>query len=143
MAKPLTFAPPPPANDPAQDDVDDLVQALHESGLLRVLAGGARAYPDLLTSLLRATDADTIRSGILLAGSLGDLDPEGSERIANGIKRARKEAARAANEKPPGFFRLAKRAHDPDVRRGLAAALAALAAFGSALDEDKGDSTRS
>ena len=139
MAKPLTFAPPPPAHDPAQDDVDDLVQALHESGLLRVIAGGARAYPDLLASLMRAIDADTIRSAILLAGAVGDLDPEGSERIANGIKKARRDAAKAANSKPPGFFRLAKRAHDPDVRRGLAAALAALAAIGSSLPEDEDD----
>ena len=135
MAKPLTFAPPPPATDPAQDEVDDLVQALHEAGLLRVMAGAARADPDLLTSLLRAIDADTIRSAILLAGSLGDLDPEGSERIANGIKKAREDAAKAAGQKPPGFLRLAKRAHDKDVRRGLAAALAALAAVGSSLPE--------
>ncbi|QWC84657.1 DUF1641 domain-containing protein [Nocardioidaceae bacterium] len=134
MAKPLTYAPPTPQDTGPQDDVDDLVLALHESGLLRVMAGGARAYPQLLTSLLKAIDADAIRSGIALAGALGDPDPEAAEQLAQGIRKARKDAAAAAaDSRPPGFLRLAKRAHDKDVRRGLAAALAALAAVGSSL----------
>lgn len=48
MAASLGYTPPTPPDTAAQDEVDDLVRALHESGLLRALAGGARSYPRLL-----------------------------------------------------------------------------------------------
>ena len=80
MAKPLTFAPPPPAHDPAKDDVDDLVQALHESGLLRVIAGAARAYQlrYLSRRAVAALDAQNARRLSLawLAQSLQPLKEE-------------------------------------------------------------------
>ena len=48
MARSLAYTPPTPPDTAARDELDDLVDALHESGLLRALAGGARAYPTLL-----------------------------------------------------------------------------------------------
>ena len=133
MATPLGYRPPVRPDTGAQDEVDDLVEALHESGLLRLLAGGARSYPQLLTVLLKAVDADTLRSTIALAGALRDLDPGESEKLAAGIRRARSEAAAAADDPPEGPLALFRRLRDPDTRRGISAALAALAAIGAAL----------
>ena len=133
MASPLGYKPPVRPDTGARDEVDDLVDALHESGLLRLLAGGARSYPQLLTRLLKAVDADTLRSTIALAGALRDLDPDESEKLAAGIRRARSAAAEAADQPPEGPLALFRRVRDPDTRRGISAALAALAAIGSAL----------
>ncbi len=133
MSRPLGYSPPIPPDTAASDEVDDLVQALHDSGLLRALAGGARAYPDLLTTLLKAVDAGTIRSALALAGGLRDLDPEESQKVAEGIRRARTDAAAAAAAKPEGAWALLKRIKDPDTRRGISAALAALSALGGSL----------
>lgn len=133
MATPLGYRPPTRPDTGAQDEVDDLVAALHESGLLRALAGGARSYPQLLTTLLRSVDADTLRSTIALAGAARDLDPEEAERVAAGIRDARAAAAEAAAGEPEGPVSLFRRLADPDTRRGISAALAALRALGASL----------
>ena len=133
MSRPLGYLPPTPPDTGPQDDVDELVRALHDSGLLRVMAGGARAYPQLLGTLLKSLDADAIRSAIELAGSLRSLDPDESARVAAGVRRARTAAVEAASAKPEGPLALLRRLRDPDTRRGLAAALAGLAALGSSL----------
>lgn len=133
MSKPLGYLPPVPPDTAAQDEVDDLVAALYESGLLRVLAGGARAYPQLLRTLLKAIDADAIRSAIELAGALRDLDPDESAKVADGVRRARTDAVAAATGRPEGTFALLRRLRDPDTRRGISAALAGLAALGGSL----------
>ncbi len=133
MATPLGYTPPTPADTAASDEVDDLVQALHESGLLRALAGASRAYPQLLSTALDGVDADALRSAIALAGALRDLDPQESEQLAEGIRSARSEAVAAASAKPEGPIALLRRLRDPNTRRGLSAALAALAALGSSL----------
>ena len=122
MATQLSYTPPIPPDTAAQDEVDDLVAALHESGLLRAFAGAVRAYPQLLTLLMKSVDADTLRSSIALAGSLRDLDPEESHKVAAGIRRARSEAA----ARRPGQARGPDRAvpaaarprHPPRVLRG-------------------------
>lgn len=133
MARSLGYTPPTPPDRGATDEVDDLVQALHESGLLRAMAGGARAYPQLLRHLLEAVDAHTVRSLIALSGAVGDLDPDQTERVAAGLRQARSASAEAAAGEPEGPLKLFKRLRDPDTRRGIAAALAALAALGSSL----------
>lgn len=135
MATSLGYTPPTPPDTAATDEVDDLVAALHESGLLRALAGGVRAYPQLLRHLLTAIDADSLRATIALAGSLRDLDPEESEQLAAGIRRARSAAAEASAAEPEGPLALLKRLRDPDTRRGISAALAALAAIGQSMKE--------
>ncbi|MGZ8177231.1 DUF1641 domain-containing protein [Williamsia sp. SKLECPSW1] len=137
MARSLGYTPPTPPDTAASDELDDLVEALHDSGLLRALAGGARAYPTLLKTLLDAIDADSLRAVLAVAGGLRDLDPDEAERLAGGIRRARSDAAAAATAKPEGPVALARRLRDPDTRRGLSAALAALAAIGGALRDDK------
>lgn len=137
MARSLGYTPPTPPDTAARDELDDLVDALHDSGLLRALAGGARAYPTLLRTALDAVDADTLRAVIAVAGGLRDLDPDEAERVAGGIRRARSDATAAATAKPEGPVALLRRLRNPDTWRGLSAALAALAAIGGALRTER------
>jgi uncharacterized protein YjgD (DUF1641 family) len=133
MAASLGYTPPTPPDTAAQDEVDDLVQALHESGLLRAVAGGARSYPRLLLALLDSFHPDTLRSVIALSGSLRGLDPHQSERVAAGVRKARADAYAAVTAEPEGARTLLRRLRDPNTRRGISATLAALAAIGGAL----------
>lgn len=136
MARSLGYTPPAPPSDQARDELDDLVAALHDSGLLRALAGGVRTYPQLLGALLDVVDARTVRSVIALASALGDLDPDGSARLASGVRRARTDAAATLAGPPEKVRTVVRRLRDPDTRRGLSAALAALSAIGGALADD-------
>jgi uncharacterized protein YjgD (DUF1641 family) len=133
MARSLSYTPPTPPDDQARDELDDLVRALHDAGLLRAMAGGARAYPQLLRSVLATVDVGTMRSVIALAGAVGELDAEQTERVARGVREARADAARAGRGRPEGPLALLRRLRDPDTRRGIAALLAALAAIGRSL----------
>ena len=143
MATSLGYTPPTPPDTAARDDLDDLVAALHQSGLLRAAAGGARSYPQLLGALLEAVDADTVRAVIALGGSVRGLDPGRAEEVATGVRRARDAAATAAaSREPEGARALLRRLRDPDTRRGLSAALAALAALGAALGSAADDRGR-
>lgn len=144
MPTSLGYTPPTPPDTGARDDLDDLLRALHESGLLRAAAGGARSYPQLLRAALGAVDARTVRSFIALSGSVRGLDPDRAEALAAGVRRARDAAATAASSREPdGVRALLRRLRDPDTRRGLSAALAALAALGSALGTAADDRRRS
>ncbi|MBS45917.1 MAG: hypothetical protein CMH83_22645 [Nocardioides sp.] len=133
MARPLGYLPPTPPDTAATDELDDLVAALHESGLLRALTGGVRSYPQLLGTLLDVLDARTVRSVVALTTALRDLDPDQAERLATGLRRAREDAATAVESKAEGPLALFRRMRDPDTRRGISAALAALAAVGGAM----------
>lgn len=142
MATSLGYTPPTPPDTAARDDLDDLLGALHESGLLRAAAGGVRAYPQLLGSVLHAVDAGTVRSFVALTEALRGIDPDRAEQVATGIRRARAAATEAASGPPEGPRALLRRLRDPDTRRGLAAALAGLAALGGALESRPSDGAR-
>lgn len=119
MARPIRHTPSGPAHDPASAQAAELVTALYESGLLRALTGAARAYPELLGLLLRSLDpaktTATVTRGRDVLSRLG----------AAGV------AAGAARRLPPPSLRtLLRQASDPDVRRGLAAIIAVVAAVG-------------
>ncbi len=137
MATSLGYTPPTPPDTAATDELDDLVDALHETGLLRALAGGARSYPRLLRHLLETVDAGTVRALIALTEAVGDLDPDQAERVAEGLRRARSASAEAADGAAEGPLALLRRLRDPDTRRGISAVLAALAALGSALPRQR------
>lgn len=133
MSRALSYTPPTPPDTAASDELADLVAALHESGLLRASAGTVRAYPELVSMLLDNLDARTLRSLVALSGALQDLDPDRSERAATGIRRARLAAVAASSGRPESALKLWRRLRDPDTRRGISAALAALSAVGKAL----------
>lgn len=133
MARPISHTPAPAEDDAAGDAVRALVEALHESGVLRALAGAVRGYPDLAGQLVTSLDADVIRALASLGGLASMLGPAGAERTVAGIRSAVAAADHAlAADEVPSTVALARSLADPDVRRGAAALVAALGAFGRA-----------
>ncbi len=130
MAEPIEYTPGPVTTDTARDEVDDLVTALHETGLLRALGGAVQAYPDLTTALVKRIPPETVRS-VARLGSLVRLpEPGQSDAVVAGLRSAVAAANEALSGEPPSWFDLVRKVGSADVRRGLGAAVAALGAFG-------------
>lgn len=133
MATRLTYTPTAPPTDAAADQATDLVAALHETGLLRALTGAVRAYPQLAEMLVNGLDAERIRGLWELGGLVGLLSPDGAARVVDGARAAVAAADHAMTSPAPSLVTLVRQLGDEDVRRGAAAALAALGALGASL----------
>lgn len=138
MATRATHTPQPPAHDPAAEQLAELVDALHESGLLRVLTAAVRSYPELAGMAVTGLDPERLRTLVELGGLADVLTPEGTRRLVAGARAAATAADDAVTSEPPSLLALARSLNDPDVRRGAGAVVAALGAFGRAVAHDHG-----
>lgn len=133
MAKPIRYTPAPSPTGQADAQAADLIRALYDSGLLRAATGAVRAYPDLAKILIRGVDADKMKALAALGGLSGVLGSQGARQLVSGITAGVAAADKATSLPAPSVLTLAKQLGDPDVRRGVAAAIAAVGAFGRAL----------
>lgn len=138
MAKPITFTPPPPdapdATADARDELDHLLVALHERGVLRLLNGLLAAGPEVTTVALDGLNSPggqrAIRNAMVLGETATKIDPMHLESLATGIVRGIDAAEHRLAQEPPSTISLAKALRDPDVRRGMNAILGFLKALG-------------
>ncbi|CAN5833357.1 hypothetical protein BH24ACT15_BH24ACT15_02600 [soil metagenome] len=133
MAKPIRYTPAPSPTGQADAQAADLIRALYDSGLLRAATGAVRAYPDLAKILIRGVDADKMKALAALGGLSGVLGSQGARQLVSGITAGVAAADKATSLPAPSVLTLAKQLGDPDVRRGVAAAIAAVGAFGRAV----------
>lgn len=133
MATRLSHTPAPFPHDPAQRDVDDLVAALHESGLLRALAGAVRGYPDIASRLAQALDPDSVRALAELGTALGLPAVGDAQRLADGVREGVDAAGEAASGEAPSLFAIVRELGSEDVRRAIGVVVAGLGAFGRHL----------
>lgn len=143
MAAPLSYTPPPnpPGQDAftAADDVARLVETLHASGTLRVLNGLFARFSDVMAVVLTGLDTDAGRTSLAnamtLGKLLGKLDADGLDRFVAALERALDAAGERLEETgdAPGTLATLKKLRDPDVRRGLDAALTLLGTLGAQL----------
>lgn len=147
MAQPLAYTPPPspPGQDAftAADDLARLLETLHTSGTLRVLNGLVAQFSDVVAVVLKGLDTDAGRTGLanvmVLGKLLGHIDADGLDRFAVALERALSAAGERIAHDPdddaPGTFAVLKKLRDPEVRRGLDAALTLLGTLGAQLHE--------
>ena len=145
MAAPISYTPPPnpPGQDAftAADDVARLVETLHTSGTLRVLNGLVARVSDVMAVVLSGLDTDAGRTGLANAMTLGKLlgkvDADGLDRFVAALERALDTAGERLEETDdaPGSLTVLKKLRDPDVRRGLDAALALVGTLGAQLHD--------
>ena len=143
MAAPISYSPPPnpPGQDAftAADDVARLVETLHTSGTLRVLNGLVARFSDVMAVVLSGLDTDAGRTSLANAVTLGKLlgtvDADGLDRFVAALDRALDAAGERLEEEDdaPGTFATLKKLRDPEVRRGLDAALTLLGTLGAQL----------
>jgi uncharacterized protein YjgD (DUF1641 family) len=138
MAQPISFipSPPKPANDHAEaiDSALDLLQLLHDRGvldLLRGLVGAGDQVVDILTTAVNTPEAIRgIRNFLLLTKFFATIPPE----VLSGlVQTATDGAAREKSNNAPGLLHLLRRMNSEDSRHALAVMLDLLEGVGKGL----------
>jgi uncharacterized protein YjgD (DUF1641 family) len=114
----------------------EVLQELHNRGLLEVMRGALAASDEILETVvdnIKTPEAiRAIRNLLFWRQILGSIEPEWFKGIFKAIPEGIAEAT-AEREKPIGFFGLLRRLSSKDSLRGLAAGIDFLQAFGRHL----------
>jgi len=110
----------------------DLLQRLHEKGLLDLFNGLLSAgdtVVDRVVDVVSSREMVTaLRIGLIFSNLLSSIDPDALHAVLAG-----------AGKEPPSLLALGKQAASKDARRGMAAAVGLLTAFGTALSKQQSD----
>lgn len=123
----------------AADDLARLLETLHTSGTLRVLNGVLAQFQDVMAVALKGLNSDGGRAGLAnlftLVKLLGKLDADGLDRFVVALDRALGDAGNRLDETDdsPGTLTLLRKLRQPEVRRGLDAALTLVGSLGTQL----------
>jgi len=114
----------------------EVLQALHDRGLLEMARGALGSSDKMLTSFVELANTPEslrgIRNLIILAKTLGTIEPE----LVEGFARSLPEAlarTKAADVDPPGFWAILMQFRSRNFRRGLVLVNSMLEAFGKNL----------
>jgi len=114
----------------------DLVQDMHDRGILDILRGGLGASDKIIeTAVEAAKTPDTIRgirNLIYWRRILGSIEPEWFRSLFQAIPEGISQAT-AERDRPTGLFKLLWRMRSKESLRGLAAAVDFLESFGRHL----------
>jgi uncharacterized protein YjgD (DUF1641 family) len=149
MAQPIPLEVPP--RDPRQElraklerapeehaeailDAYELIQELHDRGVLDLLRGMLGARDQLMDTVTAAIDTPeairAIRNFILLTKFFGSIHPDV---LSSLVRTVMENADREKAHRAPGLMQLLRRLHSEDSRHGLVVALDLLEAVGRGL----------
>jgi len=118
----------------------EVLQQLHDRGVLEIMRGALAASDDILQKVVdqaRTPEAiRAIRNLLFWQHVLGSIEPEWFKGIFKAIPEGLAQAT-AEREKPIGVFGLLRRVLTKDSLRALAAAIDFLQAFGRHLQSDE------
>jgi len=116
----------------------EVLQGLHDRGVLELMRGTLGGSEKILEQVVAvASSAESVRATrnlLLLATTLGEIDPALLSDLTRAIPKALVQA-NAEESRPPGLFKLLSTFWNADFRRGLAAFNDLLVAFGKNLTE--------
>ena len=116
----------------------EVLQGLHDRGVLELLRGALGAGDRVLEQAVAAAKTPeairAVRNLLLLARTLGEIEPELLSDLTRAIPKALVQA-NAEESRPPGLLKLIGTFWNRDFRRGLAAFIDLLAVFGRHLRE--------
>jgi uncharacterized protein YjgD (DUF1641 family) len=114
----------------------EVLQGLHDRGVFELLRGAIGSSDKVIEIIVEAAKAPasirSIRNGLILAKTLGSLEPEQVGALARSLPEAL-ALATAQGPKPPGLWAILKRSRTPDFRRGLFLATTLLEAVGRSV----------
>ena len=120
--------------------VYDLLQGLHDRGVLDVLNGALSSGNFILDTVVETANAPenirALRNLILLSKLLGDIDPEVLRRLVGAVPEALQRVP-SATTNAPGALALLKKFNSRDSRRGMAFAADLLESLGKRLGEKR------
>jgi uncharacterized protein YjgD (DUF1641 family) len=114
----------------------EVLQQLHDRGVLEIMRGALAASDDILEKVVdnvRTPEAiRTIRNLLVCSKIIGSIEPERFKGILEAIPEGLAQAA-AERERPVSFLGLLRRLTSKDSLRGMSAAVDFLQAFGRRL----------
>jgi uncharacterized protein YjgD (DUF1641 family) len=140
MAEPITYQPRPANTGPtAREELDQLLQTLHEAGLLRLANDVAAGGQDILGILMKGLNLESSRhaaqniAAVLMV--LAQIPPPRFYKIATTVKDALLAAANdpPAEKEPPGVRGFYKALKDEQTWRALSPLVQGLMALGEGL----------
>ena len=112
----------------------DLLQRLHDRGVLDLLRGGLGSSDKVLSIVVDAAKMpeaiNATRNLLILSKVMFTLEPELLENIAKAVPNS---LAQAREQKPLSLWRLFKKMCSQDTRRALSATLGIVESFGKSL----------
>ncbi len=149
MAEPLKYDPleeSPKTQIGARDELELLIETLHESGTLRTLRGLFGRMPEVLDVVLEKLDTGPGKNALgnvaLAMVSLTRVDPSLVDRLMGALMLGLERARRSTFEHPPTLVGLAAIMMREDTRRGLHAMAVLLETIGAELGKRDGKSER-
>lgn len=148
MAKAIRYqVPETPKASTAEEELQTLLETLHQQGLLRIANDTLQASPDLAEVLLNGLNRYQTRNAVqnlsLILMSLGRVPPERFALIADGLiaaLNALKESASTENhQSAPGITGVLRLLRDDQLWRSIQPLLAAVAELLSPLDKAEQD----
>jgi uncharacterized protein YjgD (DUF1641 family) len=113
----------------------DILQGLHDKGLLEIAKGALGSGEKILQILVDAGNSPEVIRGIrnlvILAKIADSIQPEVLENLQRAVANGMEDAK---TKKPPGLLQLAKQAGNEDTRRALGLLTGVLQALGSSLE---------
>ncbi|MCL2447497.1 MAG: hypothetical protein FWD17_00965 [Polyangiaceae bacterium] len=152
MAEPLKYRsiPGPSPRDTARQEIDALVEVLHDSGALRMLRGLVGRFPEVMGVMLERLDSDAgvnaLSNLTIAASALLAVNAARTARIVTGLREGLDSALANRSHRPPRRLQLLAKLNHPDTRRGAFAVLTILESIGRQLrlepeDKSGGDGT--
>jgi uncharacterized protein YjgD (DUF1641 family) len=123
----------------------EVLEGLHQAGVLTVARGMLAAGDKLVESAVDALDSPQVIRGMrnlmALAKAFSALDPAVVQSLAGAIAETTREAASA--EEPPNLLSLMAQLRSQDVRRGLGFATRFMASLGRQLRDPRQEQKKS
>ena len=120
----------------------DLLQRLHDRGILDLVRGGLGSSDKVLTILVDAAKTPeaiiATRNLLILSKVVFTLEPELLEAITKAVPDS---LAQARQQKPLSFWQMFKKMCSQDTRRALSAMLGLLESFGKSLGSVRSSAT--
>ena len=149
MAKAIHYdVPETPKAPSANDELQALLETLHQQGLLRILNEVLQASPDiskvLLNGLNRRESRNAVQNISLIAMTLGRIPPERFVLFTDSLLSAAKALRESVNNKEdsnkaPGVLGAYKLLHDDDLWRAIQPLVAAVDALLRPLEQEEQD----
>ncbi len=108
----------------------EVLQGLHDQGVLELLRGALGGGYKILEATKTPEAIRGIRNLLILAKTLGAIDPELLKKFAEAVPDALVSATKAQEKEPPGFWEALRIVRSRNVRRGLAVMNSVLEALG-------------
>ena len=119
----------------------DVLQALHDQGvleLLRGVLGGGNKILEIVVGASKTPEAIRgIRNLVIMTKILGSMDPEVLKKFTEAVPDVLAGAAKAQETEPPGFWESFRILRSKNLRRGLAVANQVIEALGKNFSTQK------